>query len=178
MPAGARVGTRDAVWMAVPSPEVPVMKRVLPALLLSVAVACADPAGPSPSLLYSSYFLFSVDGKFPPVPLGSDGTMLLSSWLGFGDGGRPRGGTTMDGMVRYVQEVQRPGYPPERSDIYLNYQIRGDELRIDLCPPLALCIIESELVGTIEGRTAPLALTHYLGGQAGSVYQFYPALPD
>lgn len=154
------------------------MKRVLPALLLTAAVACADTAGPSPSPLYPGYFLQSVDGRFLPMPVGTDGAMLVASSLWFGDGSRPRTGNTVDGTVRHMQEVQRPGQPPERSDIDLNYQIQGDELRIDLCPPLALCIVETELIGTVEGRTAPLVLTHYLGGQPGSVFRFFPALPD
>jgi hypothetical protein len=112
------------------------------------------------------------------VPLDTEGTMLVGSSLVFGDSDRPRAGGTVDGLVLYVLDVKRPGQPQEHSSIELNYQIQGDELRIDLCPPLALCIAETILVGTIEGRTDPLVLTHYLGGRAESVYRYFPALPD
>ena len=152
------------------------MKRLFLALALIAGAGCAESTEPTP--LYSSYFLSTVDGKPLPVPLGADGVSLVANVLAFGDQGRPRAGTSADGMVRYILEVRRPDQSLEHSEIDLNYQIRGDELRIDLCPPLALCITTTELVGTIGERTDDLVLTNYVGGMPGSVYRFVPTLPD
>ena len=150
------------------------MKRLFLALALIAGAGCAESTEPTP--LYSSYFLSTVDGKPLPVPLGADGVSLVANVLAFGDQGRPRAGTSADGMVRYILEVRRPDQSLEHSEIDLNYQIRGDELRIDLCPPLALCITTTELVGTIGERTDDLVLTNYVGGIPGSVYRFVPVL--
>jgi len=152
------------------------VKRLFLALALIAGAGCAESTEPTP--LYSSYFLSTVDGKPLPVPLGADGVSLVANVLAFGDQGRPRPGTSADGTVRYILEVRRPDQSLEHSEIDLNYQIRGDELRIDLCPPLALCITTTELVGTIGERTDDLVLTNYVGGMPGSVYGFVPTRPD
>ncbi|HEX9166464.1 MAG TPA: hypothetical protein VF862_11185 [Gemmatimonadales bacterium] len=153
------------------------MKRFLLLIALAAATGCAESTAP-PSPLYASYSLSSVDGKLLPVPITDDGAMLVANTLAFDDHGRPRAGTTVDGLVRYILDVRRPDQSLEHSEIALNYQVRGDELRIDLCPPLALCIAETILVGTITGRTDPLILRHYLGGREQSEYRYFPVLPE
>ena len=149
------------------------MKRLFLALALVAGAGCAESTEPTP--LYSSYFLSTVDGKPLPVPLGADGVTLVANVLAFGDQGRPRAGTSADGMVRYILEVRRPDQSLEHSEIDLNYQIRGDELRIDLCPPLALCITTTELVGPFADHQSELVLTHHVAGKPMSVYRFVAA---
>lgn len=151
------------------------MKRFL--LALVALAGCAESTAP-PSPLNRGYSLSTVDGKPLPVPLTDDGVMLVANTLVFDTPDRPRAGTAVDGLVRYILDVRRPDQSLEHSEIELNYQVRGDELRIDLCPPLALCLVETVLVGTITGRTDPLILRHYLAGRAGSEYRFFPVLPE
>jgi len=153
-----------------------VVKRILLALACLASAGCADSVEPSP--LYASYFLSAVDGKPLPVPITGDGVMLVANTLVFDDHDRPRAGTTVDGLVRYVLDVRRPDQSLEHSEIDLDYSVTGAELRINLCPPLALCITTTELVGTIGEPTDDLVLTNYTGGVKGSVYRFVPALPD
>lgn len=153
------------------------MKHFLLPLTLVALAGCAESTAP-PSRLNHGYSLSTVDGKPLPMPLSDDGTMLVANTLVFDDAVRPRAGTAVDGLVLYTLDVKRPGEPLEHSEIELNYQVRGDELRIDLCPPLALCLAETVLVGTITGRTDPLSLRHYLAGRAGSEYRFLPVLPE
>lgn len=149
------------------------MKRFLVAL---VALAgCAEST--APSTLYSSYDLASIDGQPLPVPWLDDGTTLTGLVLEFTNE-RSRPAMAPDGVVQYRLTVRRPDNSFEHSAIGLNYQIRGDELRIDLCPPLALCITTTELVGTISEPMYELVLTHYTGGAAGSVYRFVRVLPE
>lgn len=153
------------------------MKRFLLPVTLIALAGCAESTAP-PSSLYHGYSLTTVDGKALPVPLSEGGTLLVANTLVFEQPVRTQAGTTLDGLVRYTLVVKRPGEPLEDSEIELNYQVRGDELRIDLCPPLALCIAETVLVGTITGRTDPLVLRHYFAVQAGSEYRFFPVLPE
>jgi len=150
------------------------VKRFLLGMALLGAASCAESTAPSP--LHSGYFLAEVDGDPLPVPFGPDGWTLVGTVLEFGKAGRPRTGTDLDGTVRYILDLRRPDQGLEHSEIDLNYEVRGDELRIDLCPPLALCITTTELVGTIGGAGDDLVLTNYTGGVAGSVYRFTPVL--
>ena len=150
------------------------MKRFLLGLALLSAASCAESTTPSP--LNPGYFLSTVDGTPLPVPFGPDGWTLVATWLEFGEAGRPRAGANLDGLVRYVLDLGRPDHSLEHSEIDLNYEVRGNELRIDLCPPLALCITTTELVGTIGEAGDDLVLTNYTGGVRGSVYRFTPVL--
>ena len=152
------------------------MKRAWVVLAAAVQLGCGTST--APSQLSSSYFLSTLDGKPLPVPYGADGSMLIASMLDFGTLGRPRETTPPQGTVRYVVDAQRPEQFIDHSEVDLNYAIEDSTLRIDLCPPLALCLIASELVGPIKDDRAELVLTHYLGGKAGSVYRFVAQLPD
>jgi len=152
------------------------MTRTRTVLLTAGLLACTSATGPSQ--LYPSYFLSQVDGSFLPVPYGQDGTVLKASHLGFPDGGRPRDGATAQGLVRYTLITQQPGQPEQRSDIDLEFEIRNGILTINLCPPLALCITTTELRGPAGKLAGELALTHYVGGVAGSVYRYQPVLLD
>lgn len=150
------------------------MKRI-PLLALICLLGCGTSTGPSP--LYSSYFLATLDGKPLPVALGTDGSRLEALTLGFGTGIRPRGSQPVTRTVWYVQLIRRPDQTIEHSSVQLNYTLDDAVLRIDLCPPLADCLVSSELVGPVEDRYE-MVLTHYLAGQARSVYRFVAALPD
>ena len=152
------------------------MKRTLTILAALLTPACGNTVQPSP--LYSSYFLTAVDGAPLPVRFTEDGSVLLAGSLTFPDGSRPRAPGPADGLVSYTILVRRPDQTQEHSTIELNYSIRDGVLRIDLCPPLALCFASTELVGPILGPAEELVLTHYLGGTPGSVYRYFPSLPD
>ena len=147
---------------------------MIPAVLL--AYGCGGMVEPSP--LYPSYFLTSVDAQALPVPFGTDGSVLLSGGLGFDGLERPRVDGPTTGTVDYTVLIRRPDQSTQHSTVQLNYSISDGILRINLCPPLALCIISTELVGPIVGRTSALVLTNYLGGNPGPVYRFFPSLPD
>jgi hypothetical protein len=151
------------------------VKRLLLGLALLSAASCAEST--APSTLYSSYDLASVDGQPLPVPWLDDGTTLTGIVLEFTNE-RTRRAMAPEGVVQYRLTVRRPDHSIEHSEIGLNYQIRGNELRIDLCPPLALCITTTELVGTIGEPIYELVLTNYTGGVAGSVYRFVRVLPE
>jgi hypothetical protein len=150
------------------------VKRLLLGLALLSAASCAEST--TPSTINPAYFLAAVDGTPLPVPFGPDGWTLVATVLEFGDAGRPRADAELEGLVRYILDLRRPDQSLEHSEIDLNYEVRGDELRIDLCPPLALCITTVELVGTIGEPGDDLVLTNYTGGVPGSVYRFAPVL--
>jgi len=152
------------------------MKRILTILSVLLAAGCDGTVEPSP--LFPGYFLTAVDGQALPVPYAQDGTVLLAGFLGFGDGNRPRADGPSTGMVSYSISVRRPDQSIEHSTIDLNYSIDNGVLRINLCPPLAFCIVSTELVGPILGRTSELVLTNYLGGNPGPVYRYFPSLAD
>lgn len=153
------------------------MKRALTILAILLPVGCGTPVEPTP--LWSSYFLSTVDGRPLPVPFGSDGLVLVASFLAFGDSDRPRDiGPAEAGLVRYTVVLRRPDQSTDQSTTDLNYAISNGILRINLCPSLALCIVATELVGPMPGKNGDLVLTHYLGGKPGSVYRWVAVLPD
>jgi hypothetical protein len=152
------------------------MKRAWVVLAAAVQLGCGTST--APSQLSSSYFLSTLDGRPLPVPYGAEGSVLVASMLDFGTLGRPREAVPPLGTVRYVVDIKPPDRSIEHSEVDLNYAIEGGTLRIDLCPPLALCLIASELVGPINDDRTELVLTHYLGGRAGSVYRFVAQHPD
>lgn len=141
-------------------------------------LSCSDyPVEPT-SQLYPSYFLSRVDDQLLPVEYSGDGTLLLASGLGFAGGQRPRLGGPGAGLVNYTLILQPPDQSAQHSTVQLQYTVANDVLRINLCPPLALCVTSTELVGPILGPYDELELTHYLGGVPGSVYRYFPSLPD
>lgn len=152
------------------------MKRRALLLALALAAGCdGDPIGPS--ALYPGYFLASIDGDLLPAPADDlpEGGVVLAAGLAFPRGMRARGA---DGspFVTYSRLLQLPGQDPERILVQLNYTLADGQLTVNLCPPYALCLIRTELVGPATRDS--LVLTHYLGNQPRSVYRFYAALPD
>jgi hypothetical protein len=151
------------------------MKRVL----LGVALcACSSPS--EPSGIYSTYFLSAIDGQVLPAPAMDlpEGLVVESGWLFFGQLGRPRAGRggVLTDTVTYSRTVRGPNGQVDSATIDLVYSITRDTVRIDLCPPGALCLVPTELVGPVDRTT--LVLTHMLAGTARSTYRFHAALPD
>jgi len=139
-------------------------------LLLGVAACGGSAVAPGP--VYSSYFLTSVDGKALPAPYGGDGADLLAGGLSFDTPSTPTG------VVGYRLLVRQADQSVSSSTVQLNYSISAGELRINLCPSLAICIASDELVGPIVDSHSELVLTRYVAGVRGSLYRFFPSLPD
>lgn len=150
------------------------MRRVFMALAVAVQLGCGASTAPSP--LASSYFLSTVDGKALPVPHGGEGWTLVAGLLDFGRPDRPRGTSAVSGTVRYILDLRRPDQSLEHSDLVLNYTIQDGILRIDLCPPGALCFVATELVGPVADGSGELVLTNYVAGAPGSIYRFVAVL--
>ena len=149
------------------------MRPIIPFLSL-IALACDSPVHSSP--VHPSYYLTNVDDKFLPIPWGGDGSVLIDASLRFEQETRPRAPAPTNGIVHYTLSVRMPDQTIQRSTADLFYTIENDELRINLCPPLALCITTTELVGPVPDPPLSLVLTHYLGGQPGAVYRFSAVL--
>lgn len=156
---------------------------IITALALAGALAaCEDgPTGPAPNGLYRGYFLSTVNGN--PLPTATPdlpvGFTLVASQLSFPNPAsqtRPRGGRPILGFVAYTQVLRDGQGIDHPSTVQLGYTVSEGELRINLCPPFALCIAPTELVGPVDGTE--LLLTHYLSNQARSVYRFVASLPD
>jgi hypothetical protein len=150
------------------------MKRAVVALALSACTSTAEPSG-----LYSSYFLSAIDGDLLPAPTKDlpAGSVVESGYLFFGRQGRPRAAANdRTGVVTYTRTVRDPNQQVETVSLELAYSISHGELRIDLCPPGALCLVPTELAGPVDAST--LVLTHMLAGSPRSVYRFHAALPD
>lgn len=152
------------------------MKRRVLALAVAALAGCGEPT--APGAVYPSYFLATVDGKPLPVPYGEAGTQLVAGQLDFGGLERPRDGAATTGLVQYVLDVQRPDHSIAHSTIGLDYAIEGGVLRINLCPPLALCFARTELIGPISPDRTELTLTHYLADIPGSVYRYVAPLRE
>ena len=154
--------------------ELPVslgMNRPMPSLgivlgLLGLAT-CSDPVGPGDGL-YPHYALVSVDGAALPAPTSDlpEGWVVEHAQLAFPHD-RPRGAGS---FVWYVQLIRGPDNTTNLSRTHLEYSVEGNQVSINLCPPLALCIVPTELLGEVVGDQ--LLLTHYLANQAHSVYRF------
>jgi len=147
------------------------MKRPAPSLgivlgLLGLA-ACSDPVGPGDGL-YPHYTLAAVDGVALPAPTSDlpEGWVVELAQLAFPHD-RPRGAGS---FVWYVQLIRGPDNSTNLSRTHLEYGVDGNQVSINLCPPLALCIAPTELRGEISGNE--LLLTHYLANQARSNYRF------
>jgi len=151
-----------------------VMRR-MPLLLLCGVMACTDGAtGPSP--LFPSYYLTEIDGQRLPAA-GSDlpdGAVVLSAHFQFLRLGRSRGSDPS--LVTYYRWIRFADHTEDTSTVELLYTLADGELRIDLCPPTADCLVPSELIGPADRDE--LVLTHYLANAPRSVYRFFPVLPD
>lgn len=152
------------------------MRSVKAILCTLVFLGCNSPVDPAP--LYPSYWLTRVDDKFLPIPWGEDGSVLFDASLRFSRDNRPREPLPPAGTVRYTLRVRLPDQSVQLSSVDLNYAIENGELHINLCPPLALCIAMTELVGPVPDPALELVLTHYLGGRAGTVYRYSVVLPE
>jgi len=149
-----------------------------PAVLLLVPLAilgCDEGLGPGSSL-YSSYFLSTIDGQLLPAPDSEvpEGAVVVAATLSFPRAGRAREGEAA--LVRYIRRIRLADQTEQEVRIDLNYQVTDGELTIDLCPPLALCLVPTVLVGPADRDE--LLLTHYLANRPRSVYRYFAALPD
>ncbi|MEZ4455358.1 MAG: hypothetical protein R2882_02225 [Gemmatimonadales bacterium] len=152
------------------------MKGILFGLGLVAIAGCGGPTSPIDQLpIYPGWFLSTVDDDYPPIPDWKGGSLLAAGlyFLEFTPDGT--GGT---GVVTFTTNVLR-GAVAEPTHVDLGFTISGGQLRINLCPSGGACFaVTDELVGPISGRTEPLVLTRYTGGQAGAVFRFGAALPD
>ncbi len=146
-------------------------------LLLLGALGCTELSGPVPGRLYSGYDLRMIDSQFLPVEV-TPGALLLANGLAFGVIGRPRGEEGGTGLVAYVTLIRQGNQNAVREVVHLNYAVDADEVRIDLCPPSANCLVPTELIGSVVAGGNELILTHFLNGQAGPVYHYFPALAE
>ncbi len=149
------------------------VKLILSTLLI---VHCTSPSDPSP--LYPGYFLSRVGDQFLPIPYGNDGSVLLAASLSFSPSMRPGESAGSSGIAHYTLLIQSGDQTVQHDTVDLDYTIQNAELHINLCPPLALCIATTELIGPVLDRTEELVLTHYVAGTPGDVYRFFPSLPD
>ncbi|MGE0442582.1 MAG: hypothetical protein AB7S39_19025 [Gemmatimonadales bacterium] len=152
------------------------MKGILAGLALLAMAGCNGATNPIEKLpIYPGWFLSTIDGAYPPIPDWNGGT-LVAAGLYFRD--FTADGNGGSGVVTFTTNVLR-GSVPEPTSADLNFTISGGQLRINLCPPGGACFaVTDELHGPIGERTDPLVLTRYVGGQAGAVFRFGPALPD
>ncbi len=108
------------------------------------------------------YTLVLIDGK--PLPTSAqdlpEGFEIVSASLDFDPAA---------GIVHFSQVTRGPG-GTESSSVDREYQRTLDTVIINLCPPLALCLLRTELIGTLtESR---LELTHWLGAMPRSTFRF------
>ena len=129
--------------------------------------ACNTTLGPGGDLDLH-YVLTSVDGAELPAPSSEapDGWTVEYGALTF-PRGRPRDASS---YVGYALLLRAPDGTGNISRVDLEYTVEGNTLTINLCPPLALCIAPSFLIGEI--RDTELRLTHYLADRTRSVYRF------
>jgi hypothetical protein len=147
------------------------MKRRTPALGIALGLlglaACSNTVGPGVGLL-THYTLTSVDGVALPAPTSDlpEGWVVELAQLEF-PRDRPRGAGS---FVWYIQLIRGPDNTTNLSRTQLEFTVDGSHVSINLCPPLALCIVQTELIGEHLGDQ--LVLTHYLANQARSLYRF------
>jgi len=150
------------------------MKHALLIVALVIAPGCNSPVAPSP--LSPNYFLSAVDGHPLPALYNANGDVLVAASLDFKSTLRTRNGPAK--LVSYSISVDQHAYSLMHSTVELGYTISDGVLRIDLCPPIAACLVSTELVGPIADRTSELVLTSYVNGAKGSVYRYFPSLPE
>jgi hypothetical protein len=150
------------------------MKR--PVLLLTVGLLACTTDVIGPTGLYPGYSLVSIDGQLLPVADDEtpSGAVIIAASLVFPRAGRPRG--TENSLVSYTRWFRTANQPIERLTLELDFAVDDGEVRINLCPPLALCIVPTELIGQVDARE--LELTHVLAGQPRAVYRYTAALPE
>ncbi|MGE0553852.1 MAG: hypothetical protein AB7R55_10530 [Gemmatimonadales bacterium] len=150
------------------------MKKTALLLSLLLASCTSDPIGPDG--LYPGYSLLTINGQVIPAPDNDipDGAEIISASLAFPRPDRSRGEQSQ--LVSYTRWIRMADQTVERLTLQLDYTVEDGELRINLCPPLALCILTTELIGQVDARE--LLLTHFLAGQAQAVYRYEAALPE
>jgi len=150
-----------------------------------LAAGCYDGTGPDNRELFGAYFLSSLNGEPLPASLEElpEGYLLVGAHLGFYQVVLPSGLSLTSppefseaGLVRYSQVVRDPEGAEQIWQVNLGYTVANGELRINLCPPLALCIAPTELVG--PASRDELVLTHYFAQEPREVYRFIADLPD
>jgi hypothetical protein len=117
----------------------------------------------SPDETADRYLLAAIDGQSLPAPSKDlpDGYFVLAATLDFDPG---------NGLVRYTQTIRDTEQQAQTSSVDLEFTRTKDSIAINLCPPLALCILRTELVGT--ATSSSLVLTHILGAEPRSTYRF------
>jgi len=150
-----------------------------------LAAGCSDGTGPDNRELYGAYFLSSLNGEALPATPEEfpEGYVLLGAHLGFYQVVLPAGLALTSppefseaGLVQYRQVVRDPEGTEQIWQVNLEYRVARGELRINLCPPLALCLAATELVG--PASRDELVLTHYFAQEPREVYRFIADLPD
>jgi hypothetical protein len=147
--------------------------RIAAALIGMSLAACAT--APTGDDIARVWYLTAVDGR--PLPDQGDlpaGYHLVAESITFPSEIRPRSGGPETGMIRMARTARNPAGRLEASEVDLAYVITGSDIRINLCPPLALCIQQTELIGTIGAQES--TMTHYLGGTATNTYRFVRAI--
>ena len=137
------------------------MKLRALAVLIGAAGIAACTTGPAVDV--DHYTLVAVDDH--PLPAASkdlpEGYLIVAASLDF---------DPVTSLVRHSETIRQPDQGVESSSIDLNYIRDGTSVTINLCPPLALCFAQTELIGTVDG--AELRLTHHLAGTTRSSYLF------
>jgi hypothetical protein len=147
------------------------MRSLTPTLGIALGLlglaACNDTVGPGDGL-YQHYVLASVDGAPLPAPTSDlpEGWVVELAQLEF-PRERPR---DTGSLLWYVQLIRGPDNNSNLSRTQLEFSVEGNQVHINLCPPLALCIVQTELFGQVVGDQ--LVMTHYLANEARSTYRF------
>jgi len=150
------------------------MKKTVPLLPLLLVACTSDPIGPTQ--LYPGYSLVTIDGAYLPLPTDEipDGAVIIAANLVFPRVNRSRGDQGQ--MVSHTRWIRMADQTVERVTLELAFAVDHGELRINLCPPLTLCTLTTELIGQVDSRE--LELTHFLAGQPQAVYRYTAALPE
>jgi len=150
------------------------MKKTLPLLSLLLVACTGDPIGPSQ--LYPGYSLVTINGELLPLPADDlpEGAEIIAANLVFPRVDRSRGEQSQ--LVSHTRWIRMADQTVDRVTLELAFTVDRGELRINLCPPLALCILTTELIGLVDSRE--LELTHFLAGQPQAVYRYTAALPE
>lgn len=147
--------------------------RLVAATALAAAAGC-NPVT-EPGLIGPAYALVAVDGRPLPVPVGTDGTVLVARHLQFAHSFDEWEG--QQGVVRMVSSF-RPAQGPEyQTDTNHDWQYRDGLLSINLCPQGSACI--AIVPFTLEGvvHRGDLILIERIAGSPGPEYRYVPRIP-
>jgi len=150
------------------------VRKVLLSIALGLLACTGEVTGPTG--LYPGYSLVSFDGQFLPASDGDtpEGAVIIAANLDFPREDRSRGGRSQ--YVSHTRWFRFADGTVERLTLELEFEVADGEVRINLCPPLALCIVTTELIGRVDDRD--LVLTHVLAGQPRGIYRYMAALPE